>query len=94
MTATPDRPCPKCHVPLILSQRRGIGIDYCPQCSGVWLERDEQDKVIARSSERNLPLLSADLHLMLWQGPSSDGHERAPNSTSMRRRSFLEDLFE
>jgi len=95
MPASPDRPCPICRVALILSQRRGVGIDYCPQCSGVWLGRDEQDKLIARSSaESDFSPASADMPL-LWQGPSSDGREVERHiGTSKRRRSFLEDLFE
>jgi Zn-finger nucleic acid-binding protein len=42
--------CPKCAVPLTMSERQGIEIDYCPQCRGVWLDRGELDKVIERST--------------------------------------------
>ena len=42
--------CPVCQVPdLIMAERQGIEIDYCPQCRGVWLDRGELDKVIERS---------------------------------------------
>ena len=41
--------CPHCHVPLQMSNREGIEIDYCPQCRGVWLDRGELDKIIERS---------------------------------------------
>lgn len=41
--------CPKCNVPLTMSERQGIEIDYCPQCRGVWLDRGELDKIIERS---------------------------------------------
>lgn len=33
-----------------MSERAGIEIDYCPQCRGVWLDRGELDKIIARST--------------------------------------------
>lgn len=41
--------CPVCNVDLVMSERQGIEIDYCPQCRGVWLDRGELDKIIARS---------------------------------------------
>jgi uncharacterized protein len=42
--------CPVCtSVNLVMSERQGIEIDYCPQCRGVWLDRGELDKVIERS---------------------------------------------
>ncbi len=41
--------CPVCAVPLAMSDRQGIEIDYCPQCRGVWLDRGELDKIIERS---------------------------------------------
>jgi uncharacterized protein len=42
--------CPVCRVPLSMSDRQGIEIDYCPQCRGVWLDRGELDKIIERSA--------------------------------------------
>lgn len=43
-------PCPVCAVPLVMSERQGVEIDYCPQCRGVWLDRGELDKIIERSA--------------------------------------------
>ena len=42
--------CPVCRVPLAMSDRQGIEIDYCPQCRGVWLDRGELDKIVERSA--------------------------------------------
>ena len=42
--------CPKCDVVLVMADRQGIEIDYCPQCRGVWLDRGELDKIIERSA--------------------------------------------
>ena len=36
-------------VDLVMSERPGIEIDYCPTCRGVWLDRGELDKIIERS---------------------------------------------
>ncbi len=56
---TPDQvaamPCPVCQVPLSMSDRQGIEIDYCPQCRGVWLDRGELDKIIERSAPSAAP---------------------------------------
>jgi uncharacterized protein len=41
--------CPVCDVPLSISSREGIEIDFCPQCRGVWLDRGELDKIIERA---------------------------------------------
>jgi uncharacterized protein len=41
--------CPLDDVELVMSERQGIEIDYCPKCRGVWLDRGELDKIIERS---------------------------------------------
>lgn len=41
--------CPVDETTLVMSDRNGIEIDYCPQCRGVWLDRGELDKIIDRS---------------------------------------------
>lgn len=43
-------PCPVCRVPLTMSERQGVEIDYCPQCRGVWLDRGELDKILERAA--------------------------------------------
>lgn len=43
--------CPVCQVALIMSDRNGVEIDYCPKCRGVWLDRGELDKIIERSTQ-------------------------------------------
>lgn len=40
--------CPVCKdKTLLMSERQGVEIDYCPECRGVWLDRGELDKLIA-----------------------------------------------
>lgn len=43
--------CPTCSINLVMTDRSGIEIDYCPDCRGVWLDRGELDKIIERSSQ-------------------------------------------
>lgn len=42
--------CPVDGTQLMMSERSGVEIDYCPQCRGVWLDRGELDKIIERSA--------------------------------------------
>ncbi|MCA1773482.1 MAG: zf-TFIIB domain-containing protein [Halomonas sp.] len=36
---------------LVMADRQGIEIDYCPKCRGIWLDRGELDKIIERTAE-------------------------------------------
>jgi Zn-finger nucleic acid-binding protein len=47
--------CPTDGTTLQMSERSGIEIDYCPECRGVWLDRGELDKIIAKSIEAEAP---------------------------------------
>ncbi|EAL5902066.1 hypothetical protein DSE64_00795 [Campylobacter lari] len=46
--------CPVCvNTDLLMSERNGVEIDYCPKCRGVWLDRGELDKIIERNSSQS-----------------------------------------
>lgn len=47
--------CPTDQTTLVMSERSGIEIDYCPTCRGVWLDRGELDKIIDRSVSQPAP---------------------------------------
>jgi uncharacterized protein len=75
--------CPVCKDPqLVISERQGIEIDYCPLCRGVWLDRGELDKFLERAS-MNFPQQQP-------QSPQRDdsrsfndsrqGHQKKPKS--------------
>ena len=88
--------CPVCRVPLSMSDRQGIEIDYCPQCRGVWLDRGELDKIIERSAAASEPAPAPAAapgrqQQVPWgQQPHYQGHHK-PHK---RRKSFLEELFD
>lgn len=43
--------CPVCKdVTLLMSQKNGIEIDYCPECRGIWLDRGELDKIMEKNN--------------------------------------------
>lgn len=45
--------CPSCNETLLMTERLGIEIDYCPKCRGVWLDKGELDKLIEKSLEQD-----------------------------------------
>jgi Zn-finger nucleic acid-binding protein len=54
--------CPVCtDERLVIADRQGIEIDYCPRCRGVWLDRGELDKLIERSAAAAAPAPAAPL---------------------------------
>jgi Zn-finger nucleic acid-binding protein len=86
-------PCPVCKVPLAMSDRQGVEIDYCPQCRGVWLDRGELDKIIERSAGDTAPSSPQPAPSQPYQsqGYGKDHHHRG---YPKRRKSFLEELFD
>ncbi|HTH27801.1 MAG TPA: zf-TFIIB domain-containing protein [Sphingobium sp.] len=83
-------PCPVCNVPLTMSERQGVEIDYCPQCRGVWLDRGELDKIIERSGRDAAPAASPPTQPY----PGGQGHGHYSPAPYKRRKSFLEELFD
>lgn len=47
--------CPIDGSDLVMAERQGIEIDYCPKCRGVWLDRGELDKIIERAAADEAP---------------------------------------
>ena len=42
--------CPRCERPTLEEKdRSGVTIDVCTQCKGVWLDRGELEKIVARA---------------------------------------------
>jgi Zn-finger nucleic acid-binding protein len=100
--------CPVCkNVALVMTERQGIEIDYCPTCRGVWLDRGELDKIIERTIQVDGPGIVAN-----GRGPNDpvqrerplydagryhDGHHREHGHEHGRqghRQSFWKDLFD
>ncbi|WP_157219859.1 TFIIB-type zinc ribbon-containing protein [Flavisphingomonas formosensis] len=82
-------PCPVCKVPLLMSDRQGVEVDYCPQCRGVWLDRGELDKIVERSGP---PARAPQLHPGDGRDLWNRGHDR--DYPKRRKKSFIEELFD
>jgi Zn-finger nucleic acid-binding protein len=42
-------------VELVMAERQGVEIDYCPTCRGIWLDRGELDKILDRATPAAAP---------------------------------------
>jgi Zn-finger nucleic acid-binding protein len=87
--------CPIDKTDLVMAERSGIEIDYCPKCRGVWLDRGELDKIIERAAGQAAPQAAGD-----YRGEPEYRGERdfRPESRGRphykKRKSFLDDIFD
>ena len=81
--------CPMDGTKLVMSERQGIEIDYCPECRGVWLDRGELDKIIERSETGGDPRRDDD------RGRYEDrSRVESRGQHPKKKRSFISDIFE
>jgi Zn-finger nucleic acid-binding protein len=78
--------CPNCNETLLMSDKNGIEIDYCPNCRGIWLDRGELDKIIERSS--------AHYSVKENYGRDQERHVQHSKPYHKKKESFLGDLFD
>lgn len=76
--------CPIDGTELVITDRSGVEIDYCPQCRGVWLDRGELDKIIDRSFGQQAPAAAA----------PPQQHQHHGGYRKKKRGGFLEELFD
>ncbi len=94
--------CPVDNETLVMTERSGVEIDYCPKCRGVWLDRGELDKIIERAAGPvAAPAPSPAPREAPRQEPRyDDDHRRYQGSGDDRKpykkkkESFLSDLFD
>jgi Zn-finger nucleic acid-binding protein len=84
--------CPIDNMDLVMADRSGIEIDYCPKCRGVWLDRGELDKIIERSAANEATRERPDEHYGRTERRSSyDDRDGRPYK---KRKSLLGELFD
>lgn len=81
--------CPNCNETLLMSDKNGIEIDYCPNCRGIWLDRGELDKIIERSAAQSP--VKENYREDHSERYSDDRHKHKPYK---KKDSFLGDLFD
>lgn len=93
--------CPIDGDTLMMSERQGVEIDYCPRCRGVWLDRGELDKLLAaadrdddddRYERDDRRERDRDDRPYRDDRPSVGGYGDHPRKR--KKKSFLSDMFE
>ena len=89
--------CPNCNEVLVMTDRQGIEIDYCPKCRGVWLDKGELDKIIDRSASQSPMENAHDGGGNTYRKYDDDDHYRDkahdPNY-KRKKKGFLGELFD
>jgi uncharacterized protein len=96
--------CPIDSTDLVMADRQGIEIDYCPKCRGIWLDRGELDKLIERSAaaEPASPAAYAPAPSRAEPAPRAYRHDDDDDDRRYdrrdpryrKRKSFLGDIFD
>lgn len=86
-------------IDLVMADRSGVEIDYCPKCRGVWLDRGELDKITDRPSADVAPQAAAAPQAPVappapvrWD--SSDRHYQQGYGYPPKRKPFLKEIFD
>ncbi|MBB3041780.1 zf-TFIIB domain-containing protein [Nocardioides soli] len=90
--------CPTDGTILVMSERSGIEIDYCPSCRGVWLDRGELDKLIERSLTQPAPQPAPPQAQQSYQQPHQQSYQQPYQQggyyKKKRKESWLSELFD
>lgn len=93
--------CPVCpESTLLMSERQGVEIDYCPSCRGVWLDRGELDKLITLSTAQSAqaPNAAAAAQPVAPHGQRRDFEDsdfgKRQHGGYYRKKSWLSDFFD
>ena len=79
--------CPVCKdVTLLMSERHGVEIDYCPECRGIWLDRGELEKIMEKEDTYINKEVKESSH------KESKHYEEKPRK--QKRESFMSEIFE
>ena len=85
--------CPNCNETLVMSERQGVEIDYCPKCRGVWLDKGELDKIIDKSAAYEPP--RNETSDPFYEHRDKPDHYGKHNPYGRRKKKgFLGDLFD
>jgi uncharacterized protein len=82
--------CPTCNVTLLLAEKQGVDIDYCPQCRGIWLEKGKLEKIIDKISPSNSSINGG----YISDSHHYDKHEDNHYQDGHRRKKGLFDFFD
>lgn len=83
--------CPNCNETLVMTDRQGVEIDYCPNCRGVWLDKGELDKIVERSAQYEAGFRRDEGESRYYD---KDDYKRQQSYPHKKKRGFLGDMFD
>lgn len=86
--------CPTDGTTLVMSERSGIEIDYCPDCRGVWLDRGELDKIVDRAASEPPPASAPPAPRFEERRYDDDRSRSSQPYRKKKRESWLSELFD
>ena len=90
--------CPVCpDTTLLMSDRQGVEIDYCPSCRGVWLDRGELDKLVqlgARQHGSSPDNAGRAKSQPMQRQPDFQDSDHGKHHGGYRRKSWLSEIFD
>jgi len=87
--------CPVCNEQLLLSEKQGIEIDYCPKCRGIWLDRGELEKIVERSNQVHKVLESEEKAFRKYDDTDHYYYKHKEKDYKYnKKKGFLGDLFD
>lgn len=86
--------CPNCGETLLMTDKQGVEIDYCPNCRGVWLDRGELDKIIERSGNHYSKRENYENDYRKYDYDDNDDRYSDKHRPHKKRKSFLDDFFD
>jgi uncharacterized protein len=84
--------CPNCpDASLLMTERQGVEIDYCPLCRGVWLDRGELDKLVDRAAATDIERTEAARAPQPYEYRQS---RRDSEGYARRKKSWMSEIFD
>ena len=89
--------CPNCaDSTLVMADRQGVEIDYCPACRGIWLDRGELDKLLDRAAAVAAPAQMAQPVPQFRKQPDFEDSDfrKSQRYHQPRKKSWLNEIFD
>lgn len=80
--------CPSCSETLLMTEKRGVEIDYCPNCRGIWLDRGELEKIMDNTASHYSSRDNYERDYKSYGYGHQHGHH------PKKKKSFLDDFFD
>lgn len=79
--------CPSCKdVKLLMSEKKWVEIDYCPDCRGIWLDKGELEKLI-EADKKNYDAIEKE-----YQEYDSDYQKGNKNKRHKKKESIFSEI--